>query len=353
VNATPIRTLATLAKGDSSSHARVTFERADGILMLTTTRDRMAIRYQLRDVGADFGPVTVRAEGLRGALCRAKDVTSVDPASSGGGIVVVTDRLYAKLPATTAYDAGAMAPGRESAAPVDFTREHVASLAWVARAMGDLSSRYGLHGVAVEEGGGRFAATDGNRLHAADTGLTGITLGPKRILPGELVMLAARLCKAGMGLAVDGANVYATGDGWTIRQRMTETDFLNYRAVVPTETKLTTRATVPAAEMREALRAVLGVAHYHAANMVKSKESADGYVVIRARHSETAATVSARVPIVLGDWPAVAFSAAYMLEALDGVTGDAVVSRAGAWDPIVVTGASGRFAVVMPIRSDS
>lgn len=219
----------------------------------------------------------------------------------------------------------------------------------VTKAASTDDSRPTLTGVEFSAEGGslHLAATDGYRL------ATWRTSDPfsesSFIVPAKSLAELARIApKSGeVSLAFDDTRMLATCDGVTLNSQLIAARFPDYRAIIPKERNTT--VTVNAGALRKATQMASLFARENA-GIVRYAITGEGMVVSATGESggsETAVGVE-----VDGDDIEIALNGKYVLDVLDGITGNVVLEFTQATRPVKVTAEEfpGLEWVVMPMH---
>jgi DNA polymerase-3 subunit beta len=219
-------------------------------------------------------------------------------------------------------------------------------------------TRQHLNGALLECGSGkvRMVSTDGHRLAFveldAPEGWGAISL----LIPLKGLLELRRLCEAGEGddvvtLAHEGPNLFASSGGVDLSVKLTDSQFVPYRQVIPE--KQAGETTVMRLSLLNAVRAV-SVAAPELSSGIKLHFGGDTIVVeaVDSAGGEGRDEVSA---VHTGPSVVVGTSAKYILDALASFETESVtIGVSGELDPLVIRplGAAGLNAltIVMPMR---
>lgn len=301
----------------------------------------------VEDPGAECIPV----ETLLGAL-KVASADVVTLSTTKPGRVALTGRGVAYT--LNSLDAADYPPSPSMEGGASFRVEGAALSAALGRmrsSIADPNNKRGIPGAYLEnvDGALRLAATDGDRLAWAECPVTG-DLRPSRrtILPGSAVplLLAAAEGVVTVTLAERAAEVATLTD--VVRLRLMETDFPDYRAVLPRSHKR--RILVDRDALVLALKQVSPMAT-DGANSVRCAIGDDGLVLT----SRSVDRGDARAEVeadVTGEPLVTAFNARYMLDAIGACpVGRVRVDLVDALSPIQITvGDVAAAWVVMPVR---
>jgi len=297
------------------------------------------------------GAVALAADTLVAAL-KAADCDTVTLATTGkAGRVTLTGRGVSytlntldasDFPEPPAVDGVAFTVAGSALANV---------LGCVKASIAPPDNRYGLSGAHMEDASGklRLVATDGNRLAWAECEVKGEVKAPRRaILPGTAVPLILSACGAAdvVVTLADRAAEVRTEDT-TIRVRLLEADFPDYRQVLPSSFKR--RVLVDRDAIAGALRRVAFVESNVRLSVGDSGLTLSTRSIDRG---EASAEVDADVT---GEAMTMGISARFALDALAPMpAGRVVVELGDALSPVrLVSEAVGGAAwIVMPVRLD-
>jgi DNA polymerase-3 subunit beta len=219
--------------------------------------------------------------------------------------------------------------------------------------IGDDGNKYGLAGIKVDEIGplARFVTTDGNRLTYSEAPYTGeVWAGRRTILPRRAMAEFRKLLDGVAGpvpATVAERSAVFILPGATLHARMLESEFPDYRQVLPSRFKR--KITVNRADLLDGIKAA---ATFSAADQIRVV-FADGTITLSAFKTDAG---SAKVEVdaqVDGEALTTGFNPKYLADALGAMIGQVVILDMGdALSPMMLRDPDDDRAcfIVMPSR---